>query len=76
MLDLIWRHQKTGGLYQVEGTYRLESQPHITMVAYRNIVTGEAWTRPSSEWHEITVVDEKTGRCGARFVACPSRSPA
>lgn len=50
--DVLWRHKKTGGVYSFVAESRMERDPKAVVVTYRNIKTGETWTRPYGEFHD------------------------
>jgi hypothetical protein len=62
-----WIHQRSGGLYRVEGIYVLESDGR-DMVAYTSLGSKSYWVRPLVEWHELVLVDRAAMRYGPRFV--------
>jgi len=50
--DVLWRHKKTGGVYSFVAESRMERDPKAVVVTYRNINTGETWTRPYGEFYD------------------------
>jgi hypothetical protein len=47
-----WRHKKTGGIYQIIAESRMEHDPKAVVVTYRNVETGEMWTRPYGQFYD------------------------
>lgn len=47
----VYEHIKTGGLYRVKQTARMENDG-TDVVVYESLETGEAWVRPVKEFSE------------------------
>lgn len=45
----IWKHKKTGGIYQFEQECRIEAT-NTPAVMYRSLETGISWVRPLYEF--------------------------
>lgn len=48
----VWRHIKTGGLYEIVASGTLEADGATSMIVYRNVQTGIVWVRPNHEFHD------------------------
>lgn len=48
---MLYRHIKTGGLYVIVDT-ALEEASMTSVTVYRNVTTGQSFTRPSEEFHD------------------------
>ena len=59
----LWRHKKTGDIYEVICVAVLESNPDVLMVVYRNEVTGDRWVLPGLEFNDgrFERVEENNG---------------
>ncbi len=53
----IYRHYKTGGIYELVAEGLLESSPTTQVVIYRNIETRQVWVRDRDEFFGKTVQD-------------------
>ena len=51
MSNSIWRHKKTGGLYQVVTQARVEATM-IESIVYRSLNNGHCWVRPEAEFFD------------------------
>lgn len=47
----LYRHEKTGGVYQVICNAQLEKTGEPVIV-YSNVATGEVWVRPAAEFND------------------------
>lgn len=47
----LYRHKKTGGIYEVICNAHIEATLELAVV-YRNTVTGERWVRPAAEFND------------------------
>lgn len=47
----LYRHEKTGGVYQVVCNAKLETTGE-PMVVYSNVATGERWVRTAEEFND------------------------
>lgn len=47
----VYEHIKTGGLYRIKQTARLEADG-CPVVVYESLETGEVWVRPTAEFTE------------------------
>jgi hypothetical protein len=46
-----YRHNKTGGVYEVICNATIEKTLELAVV-YRNVATGDRWVRPASEFND------------------------
>lgn len=51
LINSIWRHKKTGGLYQVVTRAKIEATMTDAIV-YRSLDHGEHWVRPEAEFYD------------------------
>jgi hypothetical protein len=58
----LWRHSKTGALYEVLLIVWLERthKPHVCYIAVGSL---GAWARPVSEWDELVTVNGESVPC-------------
>lgn len=56
----LYRHDKTGGVYEVICNATHESTGEM-MVVYRNQATGERWARPAAEFNDGRFTRIKVG---------------
>lgn len=47
----LYRHNKTGGVYEAICNAHMEETGDL-MVVYRNIETGERWIRPAAQFND------------------------
>ena len=49
-----WKHVKTGGIYRIVGSGRMEAdgEAGVKYIMYRNTDTGLTWIRPAREFFD------------------------
>lgn len=52
MTDRIYRHKKTGGLYQIVFSEAVIEATLETAVVYRSVDEGRVWVRPYAEFFD------------------------
>lgn len=62
----LYRHIKTGGVYEVICNAQDESAPERMLIVYRNVKTGDRWVRSAVEFNDGRFERVKLGDTGTK----------